>query len=239
MPRYFALIPAAGTGSRMEQALPKQYLPLLGQPMIRHAVACFCRMNQITHTYVIVSPADNYWSTYDWSEFAGKLTVLPLGGKTRAETVYNGLSALEKEMEATDWVLVHDAARPCLREAHVERLINEVGEDENGGLLAIRVADTLKREGDAARVQSTESRDGLWQAQTPQMFRRADLERALHALGTDVPTDESRAMEFLGYRPKLVEADGFNFKVTYPGDLRMAEWVLGGYHAMGKQEGAA
>ena len=130
------------------------------------------------------------------------------------------------QLQAQDWVLVHDAARPCLTQAHLDTLIAELAEDEVGGLLAVPVADTLKRADATARVIATEPRENLWQAQTPQMFRYALLVRALEALGTDTPTDEARAVEHLDYKPKLVACDASNLKVTYAQDLRLAALIL-------------
>jgi 2-C-methyl-D-erythritol 4-phosphate cytidylyltransferase len=140
--------------------------------------------------------------------------------------VLNGLQALAGVIAAEDWVLVHDAARPCLSRELLERLLAELESDPVGGLLAVPVADTLKRAGQDGRVHHTEPREGLWRAQTPQMFRYGLLCQALQAMGTDAPTDEAQAVEFLGHAPKLVLGDSHNLKVTYPEDLVMAELIL-------------
>ena len=158
-----------------------------------------------------------------------KLHVLRCGGDTRADSVANGLRAMAGELGGRaelgdDWVLVHDAARPCLTVAMVENLIAEVGEDDAGGLLAIPVADTLKRADDNGRIRQTVSRDGLWQAQTPQMFRHRLLLDALDF--APQVTDEASAIETLGLLPRLVAADVSNLKVTWPLDLQLAEWIL-------------
>jgi 2-C-methyl-D-erythritol 4-phosphate cytidylyltransferase len=144
------------------------------------------------------------------------------GGETRAESVANGL--LASELEPDDWVLVHDAARPCLTQAHLAKLIAELRDDAVGGILAVPVADTLKRADAQQRIEFTEPRDRLWQAQTPQMFRAGLLAEAL-ARCKNV-TDEASAVESLGFQPKLVEGDSSNFKVTYPQDIRLAELLL-------------
>lgn len=221
----YALVPAGGGGSRMGSDCPKQYLPLAGEPLIRHAVQTLIGVPTITRVFVVLSPADAWWDSFDWSELTARLTVLRCGGATRAESVTNGLRAMRESVAADDWVLVHDAARCCLTPSHVERLIAEVGADPVGGLLAVPVADTLKRGGTDGRVTATVAREGLWQAQTPQMFRHGMLLEALDFAPTTV-TDEASAIEALGLQPKLVAADATNLKVTYPLDLQLAEWIL-------------
>jgi 2-C-methyl-D-erythritol 4-phosphate cytidylyltransferase len=224
--KNFVLIPAAGSGSRMGAELPKQYLPLLGQPMIHHTLSVFCLHPMVSRVFVVLSPDDADWDRYDSSDFGGKVAVLRCGGATRAETVLNGLNAIVEQARPDDWVLVHDAARPCLTTAMLDTLLAELSDDAVGGLLAVPVADTLKREGGNGRVDHTEPRAGLWRAQTPQMFRYGLLRDALQACGTDAPTDEAQAVEFLGHAPRLVLGDGHNLKVTYPEDLVIAELLL-------------
>ncbi|TCV90709.1 2-C-methyl-D-erythritol 4-phosphate cytidylyltransferase [Sulfurirhabdus autotrophica] len=226
MSNYIALIPAAGFGSRMGNEVPKQYLSLLGKPMIYYAIKRLCSAHVIKQVYVVLSPEDTMWNEYDWSAFKSKLNPLFCGGDTRAESVLNGLQKIQETVQADDWVLVHDAARPCLTNEHLANLIRVIGEDETGGLLAVPVADTLKRADAQGRVKQTEPREGLWQAQTPQMFRYGLLVKALQALGTDTPTDEARAVEHLGFHPKLVACDSRNLKVTYPQDLQLAALIL-------------
>ena len=227
---YFALVPAAGSGSRMGalsgRALPKQYLPLAGQPMIRHALATLCATPAIAHVFVVLAPDDAHWPAAAMATLGPKLHVLRCGGDTRAHSVANGLRAMAGVLGeiGNDWVLVHDAARPCLTVAMVENLIAEVGEDDAGGLLAVPVADTLKRADENGRVRQTVPRDGLWQAQTPQMFRHRLLLDALDF--APQVTDEASAIETLRLAPRLVAADASNLKVTYPLDLQLAEWIL-------------
>lgn len=218
----YVLIPAAGSGSRMGSELPKQYLPLHGKPLIHHTLSVFDAHPAIDHIFVVLSPEDSGWTPCG----SKKITVLRCGGATRAATVLNGLNAMGAVAGAEDWVLVHDAARPCLSHALLDRLLAELRHDPVGGLLAVPVADTLKRADAHGRVARTEPREGLWRAQTPQMFRHALLREALLAIGTDAPTDEAQAVEFLGHAPKLVPGDGENLKVTYPEDLRMAALIL-------------
>ncbi len=225
MARYFALLPAAGVGARMGAAHPKQYLDIHARPMIWHAIRAFERHAAIARVYVVLSPDDDWWDGYDWSAF-GKLVVLRCGGATRAESVLNGLRACAGEVDADDWMLVHDAARPCLSQALLDKLLAQLDADPVGGLLAAPVADTLKRQSADGRVAETVPRAGLWGAQTPQMFRHGRLLQALAKVGSEV-TDEASALEALGLAPKLVESDLTNLKVTYPRDLDVAAWLLG------------
>jgi 2-C-methyl-D-erythritol 4-phosphate cytidylyltransferase len=175
---------------------------------------------------VVVSPEDGYVgdALAHASHLADRVTVLYCGGGTRRESVLNGLLAMRPHVADDDWVLVHDAARPGLTERLIDRLIAEVGEDEVGGLLALPVVDTLKRADAAQRAEATVPRDGLWAAQTPQMFRYALLSRALQACAG--ATDEASAVEAAGLKPKLVEGSPRNFKVTLPHDVALAELYL-------------
>ncbi|MFA6901731.1 MAG: 2-C-methyl-D-erythritol 4-phosphate cytidylyltransferase [Gallionellaceae bacterium] len=220
---FYALVPAAGFGARMGHELPKQYHTLAGKPMIYHALATLCANPDITIVFVVLAPEDAQWRSYDWTQFGDKLQPLFCGGQTRAESVLNGL--LSSELEPEDWVLVHDAARPCLSAQQLAGLLAELRDDEVGGLLAVPVADTLKRADAKQRVAHTESREGLWQAQTPQMFRTGLLVQALETARN--VTDEASAVEALGLFPKLVSSDSSNFKVTYPQDMQLAELLLG------------
>jgi 2-C-methyl-D-erythritol 4-phosphate cytidylyltransferase len=202
--------------------LPKQYLPLAGQPLIFHALNTLCACPEIATVFVVLAPDDTLFPTYNWSRFGDKLQPLYCGGETRAESVLNGL--LASKLEPDDWVLVHDAARPCLTQAHLVKLIAELRDDEVGGILAVPVADTLKRADERQRIARTEERAGLWQAQTPQMFRAGLLAQALQQCSQ--VTDEASAVEALGLKPKLVLSESGNFKVTYPQDLLLAELLL-------------
>jgi 2-C-methyl-D-erythritol 4-phosphate cytidylyltransferase len=225
---YFALVPAAGGGARMGGDCPKQYLPLAGKPLLRHTLGVLAAVPAIARVFVILAPDDTHWDDFDWRDLEPRLSILLCGGATRAESVTRGLRAMREQVGADDWILVHDAARACLTRAHVEKLIAEVGNDPVGGLLAVPVADTLKRaqelSSDGIRVVATVPREGLWQAQTPQMFRYGLLAEALEYAQT--VTDEASAIEALGLRPRLVAADATNLKVTYPLDLQLAEWIL-------------
>jgi 2-C-methyl-D-erythritol 4-phosphate cytidylyltransferase len=227
---FYALIPAAGSGSRMGGAIEKQYMDLNSVPMIAHAMMVLAREPRITKLFIVLSPNDKRWNNYAWQGWEERIEVLRCGGVTRAETVLNGLDAIAKVCAADDWVLVHDAARPCLPDEMLGKLLDEVADDPVGGLLAVPVADTLKRAAanseSGARAEATVPRAGLWQAQTPQMFRHGKLVEALRAAGSDM-TDEASAIEQLGLQPRLVESDSRNLKVTYPQDLELASLILG------------
>jgi len=225
MSRFHALIPAAGSGSRMGGVLPKQYLELKGLPLIAHALAALAREPRIDRLVVVLSPDDAWWDNYDWSGWQDRMQVLRCGGTARAGTVLNGLQAMAEWCAADDWVLVHDAARPCLPAKALGRLLDIAVDDPVGGLLAVPVADTLKRADGGCRVEVTVPRAGLWQAQTPQMFRHGMLRDALRAADADM-TDEASAIEQLGLHPRLVECDSRNLTVTYPQDLRLASLIL-------------
>jgi 2-C-methyl-D-erythritol 4-phosphate cytidylyltransferase len=193
--------------------------------MIYHAIHTFFTHARIARVYVVLSAGDSHWDAFDWSAFERKLVVLRCGGDTRAQSVSQGLQMMAAEVGGEDWVLVHDAARPGLDHMLLDRLLNAIAHDPVGGLLAVPVADTLKRSDASQRVIATESRAGLWQAQTPQMFRHAQLLDALQQ-ADDTVTDEASAIERLGLKPRLVEADSRNFKVTYPQDLELVRLVL-------------
>ncbi|MDX8124305.1 2-C-methyl-D-erythritol 4-phosphate cytidylyltransferase [Janthinobacterium sp. HH104] len=222
--RYFALIPAAGVGARMEAGSPKQYLTIAGKPMLRHALDAFLASPLIAHTYVVVSADDGVIDTVVPEQ---GVTVLRCGGATRMESILNGLHAMHGGIAAHDQVLVHDAARPGLTPALIEKLITEVGEHAAGGLLALPVVDTVKRAGQGGLSAQTVPRDGLWLAQTPQMFSYALLHKALsEAPDPQAITDDASAVEALGLAPRLVEGHPRNLKVTLPRDIHTAELYL-------------
>ena len=235
--RCFALIPCAGVGARAlppdtpaEQALPKQYRPVAGQPMVMHTLAAFAGVPRIADVLVVVAPGDDFFEHH-----SAPCVVVASGGATRADSVRNGLHDLfEQGARGHDWVLVHDAARCLVTPAQIEALIDACSGDAVGGLLAQPLADTLKQEGAGVargRVAATLPRDGKWLAQTPQMFRIGLLSRALDAALAGDParvTDEASAVEALGLQPRLVIGSALNLKVTYPEDFALAEAVLRG-----------
>ncbi len=223
----FALIPAAGAGTRFSGGEPKQYLPLAGKPMLWHAIRAVC-VRPVETVFVVLAPGDGQFSRLDSSAFGGRVEPLYCGGATRRDSVYNGLVAMTPAMEADDWVLVHDAARPCLPREDLERLIAECSADAIGGILALPAADTVKRaakdEGGVQRIAGSEDRAQLWLAQTPQMFRAALLAQALQKAKN--VTDEAAAIEQLGLKPRLVLGSRENIKVTFAEDLAIAEAML-------------
>ena len=224
--KAYALIPAAGTGLRVGAALPKQYLEIAGRPLLYHALRALARYQRIEQVFVVLAQGDERFARCDWREFGARIEPLYCGGETRAASVFNGLLAARDTVGGSDWVLVHDAARPCLGRDELDRLFGELDGDETGGLLAVPVGDTLKRANRETRVAATEPRDGMWLAQTPQMFRYRLLIEALRAADPAVVTDEARAVEGLGLKPKLVMGNTSNIKVTFPEDLTLAELIL-------------
>jgi len=226
--KAYALIPAAGTGSRVGAALPKQYLEIAGRPLLYHALLALAQHPRIEQVFVVLAQGDDRFARYDWRKLGERIEPLYCGGETRAASVFNGLLAARDTIAGSDWVLVHDAARPCLGREELDRLLEELEKDETGGLLAVPVADTLKRANRDLRVAATEPRHNLWLAQTPQMFRYRLLIEALRAANPAAVTDEASAIEGLGFKPKLVMGDSRNIKVTFPEDLAIAELILRG-----------
>ncbi|MCM1129760.1 MAG: 2-C-methyl-D-erythritol 4-phosphate cytidylyltransferase [Alistipes senegalensis] len=226
LPRYYALVPAAGVGKRMGAALPKQYLSLAGKPVLQHVIEALAASPHIRRVYVVLSPDDAWIDGYMVSGAVRlpeeKVVLLRCGGATRRDSVVQGLKAMAEVLLPTDWVLVHDAARPGLTPELIERLIGEAGNHPVGGLLALPVADTVKRE----RFSQVETipREGVWLAQTPQMFRYGLLLEAL-AKHHEV-TDEAGAVEAMGFSPRLVEGHLCNSKITRPADLEVVEMFL-------------
>lgn len=223
--RYFALIPAAGVGARMAAAsVPKQYLVLGRKTMLEHSIDAMLADARIDRVFPVVAAADPQWQALRVD--TGRVEFLPVGGASRAESVRNGLFAVAGRYDDDDRVLVHDAARPCLGEAQLARLIDEAGPEDSGGLLAVPLADTLKR-GEDGRVGVTLDRSSLWCAQTPQLFRVGSLRAALSGGALAEITDEASAMERAGHAPRLVEGVSSNLKVTTSADLVLAGAVLG------------
>lgn len=224
--KHWVIIPAAGVGARMKADRPKQYLPLRGKTVIEHTLGCFTHHPAIAGIVVALSPDDPYWPELH-IDSAVPLHVVD-GGQERCHSVLNALRLLAQHADADDWVLVHDAARPCLSRADIDKLCAELQNDEVGGILAVPVRDTMKRSDREGRISTTEDRRTLWHALTPQMFRLEPLTQALEQALADgfVVTDEASALEHAGLRPKLVEGRADNIKVTRPEDLALAEFFL-------------
>ena len=233
-PRFHVLVPCAGQGSRAGTAVPKQYQTVAGRPMLLHTLQALAQVPQIADGFVVLAPDDGFvWPTAQ--HWPSKFVRLACGGATRAESVFNGLSAmLAAGLSPDDWVLVHDAARCLITPEAVAALIETCRDDPVGGLLALPLPDTLKSHRlteQGTRVASTVPREDKWLAQTPQMFRLGALHSALAnaaASGFEGITDESSAMERQGLSPRLVPGSAQNLKVTYPADFAFAEAVLKG-----------
>ncbi len=225
--KYWAIIPAAGAGSRMAQddALPKQYLEINGRTLLEHSLIRLDSTNFLDGIVVVLNEDDTHWQTLTPEVSVPVITAT--GGTERVHSVLNGLSALKCQAAEDDWVLVHDAARPCIKPQDVAALIQTLADTSVGGLLAMPVNDTIKQAGADMKVSTTLDRKLLWRAATPQMFRLGLLNRALaHAVANDdLVTDEAQAMENAGYDVSLVPCSTDNIKVTYSEDLAIAERV--------------
>ena len=226
MPGIWAVVPAAGRGTRFGSETPKQYLQVAGQPLIAYTLAALLTHPVVEGVMVAISDNDADWP--GWTTFAGKPVLTCTGGATRAQSVLAALHALPESVKADDFVLVHDAARPNLGLEDLQQLLERGRNDPVGAILAAPVRDTLKRAGDDGGIDATEPRQRLWRALTPQLFRRMQLVRALEEAGkagVDV-TDDSMAMELQGSRPLLIEGNEDNFKITTPADLARFEFIL-------------
>ena len=222
-----AIVPAAGIGSRMRATLPKQYLPLAGTSVIEQTLKRLLQVRGVGNILVAISESDTCWPGLGISSHRRIHKVN--GGRERADSVLNGLRLLRQKADDNDWVLVHDAARPCVQVTEIEQLIETCSSRGEGGLLATPVHDTMKRSDNANRILETVPRDNLWHACTPQIFRLGELTEAIvTALESGYPvTDEASAMEQAGQHPLLVECSSSNIKITRPDDLALAEFYLG------------
>lgn len=225
MAALWCVVPAAGRGTRVGGDLPKQYLPLAGRPLILHTLERLAAHPLIAGLMVVLGGKDEHWPGI--GQLAGKPVLTTLGGAERCDSVLAGLRALPAEVADEAFVLVHDAARPCVRQADIARLI-ERAVPAGGGLLGAPLRDTLKRAGSDGRSHTTEPRDHRWRAFTPQMFRRGELSAALLAAAVAGVTvsDEAMAMEYAGFAPLLVEGAEDNIKVTTAADFALAEFLL-------------
>lgn len=226
---YWAIVPAAGIGSRMNSDIPKQYLPLLGRTVLEHTLERLVNIDLIEGVVVCLSRQDSHWESLAISRHKKIVTVN--GGAERMHSVYKALTFLEKEHGLQqEFVLVHDAVRPCVKSEDIEKLILAVAADEVGGLLATPAVDTLKRVDDNKRVIETLPREACWRAQTPQMFRLALLCKSIELLlnRNRIASDEAAAIEAAGFQPLIVEGSQENIKLTLPRDLALMETLLAG-----------
>jgi 2-C-methyl-D-erythritol 4-phosphate cytidylyltransferase len=222
----WVVVPAAGRGERLGAAVPKQYLSLLGRPMLTHTLERLARHPRISGLLVVHAKDDQRYP--GWRELRGKPVISCIGGAERTDSVLAGLRALPKSVSDKAWVLVHDAARPCVRQDDIDRLLDHGCAHTVGAVLAVPLRDTLKRADDDGEIAGSLPREKLWRAMTPQLFRRATLTRALEAAvaaGARI-TDESMAIERLGLTPMLVEGAEDNIKLTTSADLALIEFIL-------------
>jgi 2-C-methyl-D-erythritol 4-phosphate cytidylyltransferase len=222
----WAVLPAAGTGSRVGGELPKQYIEVAGVTLLEHSLRALLECEQITGVVVALHPQDSRAGTLSILDDPRVQTVT--GAEQRSGSVLAGLDALLSRAAPQDWVLVHDAARPCIQREDIVRLIATVMASGTGGILAEAILDTVKQASEDALVVRTLDRATLWRAQTPQMFRLDELRSALNRAGERdlVVTDEASAMEMAGYPVQLIAASAGNLKVTVPSDLPLAAWYL-------------
>ena len=225
--KFHAVIPAAGAGSRMGADIPKQYLTLAGQTVLEHSLDVLLACEQIATVVLVLSADDERWPEI-MHRYKDSRVETVTGGAERCHSVLNGLEHLAGTAGVDDWVLVHDAARPCVRRQDIEMLMTRLEDHEVGGLLGVPVADTMKQVDSDSMILKTVERDGLWRALTPQMFRLGPLRDALQqAIASGVMvTDDASAMEMAGYRARMVEGQADNIKITRPADLQLAEFYL-------------
>ncbi|HMM57789.1 MAG: 2-C-methyl-D-erythritol 4-phosphate cytidylyltransferase [Xanthomonadales bacterium PRO7] len=221
----WCVVPAAGRGTRVGGDKPKQYHPIAGKPMLLHTLERLASHPCIAGLIVTLAAGDTHWSALH--ELGGKPVLTTNGGDERSDSVLAGLRALRDHVRDSDFVLVHDAARPCVRADDISRLIAQ-GIPAGAALLAAPVRDTLKRADDTNHAIATEPREARWRALTPQLFRYAELIAALESahLARVAVTDEAMAMERAGHKPLLVEGSEDNIKVTTPADIALAEFLL-------------
>ena len=222
--KFWAVVPAAGVGKRMNADRPKQYLDLAGKTVIEHTLLRLLQAEVFTAVAVAISEEDPYWTELDVASH--EQIIRAKGGKERADSVLSGLHAIREQARDADWVLVHDAARPCITPSDIHHLIDSLVNDDVGGILALPCADTLKTV-QGKNILGTADRSHIWRALTPQMFRYGDLKTALEqAVGNPAITDEASALELQGKQPKIVEGRPDNIKITRPEDLALAHFFM-------------
>lgn len=221
---YCAIVPAAGIGKRMQAEVPKQYLKLGELTVLEHSLKKLCSCDYVEKIIVAIAPKDNYWQHLSLSKHPKVTTVL--GGDERCHSVFNALQAIKSS--GFEWILVHDAVRPCVTVADINKLVQQLQQHPVGGLLGVPVRDTLKQVDEKSNVVKTLERSQLWHALTPQLFRYKVLEQALNRCQQDnyLATDEAAAIEYLGLQPQMVQGSATNIKITLPEELDLAEWYL-------------
>ena len=222
MSKYFVVIPCAGTGSRFLSNLPKQYHNLAGKSVLEWTLQAFLSIAEISKIVLVANPNDSYIDKY--AQLSSKVILHKVGGITRAESVINGINCLS--YAKNDWILVHDAARCCIRPEDITNLIQQLKTSQSGGILAQKTVDTVKQANNELEVANTLDRNYIYLAQTPQMFRAGILWQALQKADPQLITDEASAVEQLGEKVQLVECGKHNFKITYPEDALLAELIL-------------
>ncbi len=224
--RYWVVIPAAGVGKRMGIDKPKQYISVYDKTIIEHTINCFIKREEIEGVVVVISETDEYWPKLSISKHE-KVITAP-GGDERYQSVFNGIHALQNKAEDNDWVMVHDAARPCLNQSAIDRLMINLRTHDVGGILALPCRDTMKKANESGEIVETVERESLWQAQTPQMFKYGKLYSAIEKILNEnvVVTDEAMAMELSGYKPMLVQGHQENIKITHKDDIQCLKLYL-------------
>jgi len=225
--KLWAIVPAAGAGTRMGTDIPKQYLMLGDSTVLEHTLDTLLSCQRLSGVILVLSQTDERWTEIA-PRYTGQALKTVVGGQERCHSVLNGLDYLATRASDNDWVLVHDAARPCVRREDIEQLISTLEDSSEGGVLGVPVADTMKRVDTEVRISGTIDRNGLWHAYTPQMFRAGALRAALQQAVADGQqvTDEANAMELAGYRPRMVQGARDNIKITVPSDLPLAAFYL-------------
>ena len=224
--KYWVVIPAAGIGKRMGDDIPKQYISVCGKTVIEHTIDNFISRNEIENICISISESDNYWPTLPISK--NEKIITTVGGDERYESVYNGLRAIQDKATENDWVLVHDAVRPCLKKSIIDRLITDISSHDVGGILALPCSETMKRVNNSNEVEETINRQTAWRAQTPQMFKYKKLLLAIEkVINEDIfITDEAMAMELSNHKPIVILGDENNIKITHKTDLKYLELFL-------------
>ena len=224
--KNWEVIPAAGIGKRMGSDIPKQYVSVRGKTVIEHTIDNFISRKEIQNICISISESDNYWSTLPISK--NKKIITTVGGNERYESVYNGLRALQDKANDDDWVLVHDAVRPCLKKSIIDRLITDISSHDVGGILALPCFETMKRVNNSNEVEETINRETIWRAQTPQVFKYQKLLLAIEKVINEniFITDEAMAMELSNHKPIVILGDENNIKITHKTDLKYLELFL-------------